>query len=100
MKGVDFNCAYKDDHVWNPNMKQPAAGFSDWEKQSFWKYMTECKLSLVDKHPNLKQYLIDTGTRPIIENSPYDSFWGCAENGKNMLGKLLMELRDSNNNSV
>lgn len=46
----DFNCAYRPDHVWNPNMKQPAAGYSPWEIDSFNKYITDCKLKIVDKH--------------------------------------------------
>lgn len=47
-----------------------------------------------NQHDDLKQLLMDTGDREIQEASPYDSFWGTAKNGKNMLGKLLMELRD------
>jgi len=45
----------------------------------------------------LKQYLLDTGDAELIENSPYDSFWGRGKNwdGKNMLGKMLMKLRSN-----
>ena len=45
--------------------------------------------------PELKALLLSTGTRPLIENSPYDNFWGCGKLGKgqNMLGQLLMALR-------
>jgi predicted NAD-dependent protein-ADP-ribosyltransferase YbiA (DUF1768 family) len=37
-----------------------------------------------------------TGDEEIIENSPIDSYWGCGADGqgKNMLGKILMETRD------
>lgn len=47
------------------------------------------------QHDKLKKILLDTGDAQLIENSPYDSFWGIGTNGqgKNMLGKLLMQLR-------
>lgn len=34
--------------------------------------------------------------REIVEDSPIDSYWGCGADGlgKNMLGKLLMKLRE------
>jgi predicted NAD-dependent protein-ADP-ribosyltransferase YbiA (DUF1768 family) len=40
-----------------------------------------------------------TGTYPIVEKSSKDTFWGCKEydgvfNGQNMLGRLLLTLRD------
>ena len=36
-----------------------------------------------------------TNNKILIENSPYDSYWGIGitHDGKNMLGKLLMEVR-------
>lgn len=53
--------------------------------------------------PELLGKLLSTGTRPLVEtNHWHDNFWGdctctrCANiRGKNMLGKLLMELRGS-----
>ena len=42
----------------------------------------------------LRKKLLETENKILIENSPYDSYWGNAKNGKNMLGKLLMEIRD------
>lgn len=44
----------------------------------------------------LKNLLISTVEEEIIENSPIDSYWGCGPDGTglNMLGKLLMEVRD------
>ncbi|HMP29088.1 MAG TPA: NADAR family protein [Saprospiraceae bacterium] len=47
------------------------------------------------QHPEFKETLLSTGKREIIEASPYDSYWGEGKDkkGKNMLGKLLMELR-------
>ena len=47
------------------------------------------------ENPRLKTLLLETGDRELIEDSPFDSFWGAAKGGQNNLGKLLMELRDS-----
>jgi predicted NAD-dependent protein-ADP-ribosyltransferase YbiA (DUF1768 family) len=47
------------------------------------------------QNPALKKLLISTKGATLEEASPYDSYWGTAKNGKNMLGNLLMELRDS-----
>lgn len=56
--------------------------------------------------PELRQILLDTGDRIIVEASPYDRIWGVglSENdddlyagnwkGQNLLGKALMEVRD------
>lgn len=44
----------------------------------------------------LWEALLDTGDAVLIEDSKTDAFWGIGKkgNGKNMLGRLLMELRD------
>jgi ribA/ribD-fused uncharacterized protein len=48
------------------------------------------------KHAALKSLLLGTGKKTLVENSPYDSYWGIGPNGKgkNRLGVLLMRLRD------
>lgn len=48
------------------------------------------------QHPEFKEKLLESGDREIIEDSPYDYYWGCGENGtgKNRLGKMLMKLRN------
>jgi predicted NAD-dependent protein-ADP-ribosyltransferase YbiA (DUF1768 family) len=66
----------------------------DWEEVN----MSVMKRGLHAKftqNPALMDSLLSTGEREIIENSPYDSFWGCGSkgNGQNHLGKLLMRLR-------
>mgnify|MGYP001582821730 CR=1 FL=1 len=58
-------------------------------KGVFRKFMTNEKL---------KQLLLSTKEKTLIEDSPYDSYWGIkkTENGiegKNMLGKILEEVR-------
>lgn len=46
--------------------------------------------------PQFKQYLLDTGNVVIYEDSPTDYYWGIGEkkNGQNMLGKMLVHLRN------
>lgn len=47
------------------------------------------------KNPELKTVLLSTGKKELVENSPYDKYWGIGPNGKgkNRLGVLLMQLR-------
>jgi ribA/ribD-fused uncharacterized protein len=43
----------------------------------------------------LRELLLSTGDRPLVEASPFDHYWGCGRsgNGKNRLGELLMQTR-------
>jgi ribA/ribD-fused uncharacterized protein len=47
------------------------------------------------QHDYVRRKLIATGDRELVENSWRDDFWGWGPNrdGKNMLGKLWMEVR-------
>lgn len=49
-----------------------------------------------EQNPNLKPLLLSTTGRPLVEDTS-DAYWGQGRNkkGKNRLGLLLMELRDS-----
>ena len=49
-----------------------------------------------DQHQALKDLLLATGDANLVEASKSDAFWGSGKEGKgkNMLGTLLMELRD------
>lgn len=68
----------------------------DWESVKI-QVMTRCIFAKFNQNDYLKQLLLNTGDAIIIEDSPRDSFWGAARNGKNMLGVLLMELRSKLN---
>ena len=48
------------------------------------------------QNPELAERLLETGNAQLIENAPIDAYWGIGANGngKNMLGKILMDLRD------
>lgn len=48
------------------------------------------------QHPAIHAVLVSTRDEPIIEAAYNDTYWGWGPNGhgKNMLGKILMEIRD------
>lgn len=50
----------------------------------------------VEQHEYVRRKLIETGDRELIEDSWRDDFWGWGPNkdGKNMLGKLWMYIRE------
>lgn len=68
---------------------------SDWRQMNrgFMDAVLEAKFT---QHKELRQKLLDTGDREIIEANPYDSFWGhgADRKGRNELGKSLMKLRE------
>ena len=48
------------------------------------------------QHSDLKEILLSTGDSQLVENAPWDSYWGIGKdgNGQNMLGKTLMKVRE------
>ena len=47
------------------------------------------------QNPDIRQKLLETGNAHLVEDSPYDKFWGGRlKDSKNMLGKVLMEYRN------
>jgi ribA/ribD-fused uncharacterized protein len=48
-----------------------------------------------EQNPILQTLLLKTGSEQLIEQSPWDSYWGSGKtgNGKNRMGELLMKLR-------
>ncbi len=66
----------------------------DWErvKVDIMRTGLRCKF----EHPILAQKLINTGNELLVEGNWWgDRFWGqCDGTGRNMLGQLLMELRE------
>lgn len=53
-------------------------------------------LEKVRQHPYVRQKLLETGGRKLVEDSWRDSYWGEGEDkqGRNMLGNLWMEVRE------
>lgn len=67
----------------------------------------QANLKKFSQHPELKEKLLATGTKIIVESAPYDTEWGNGLNitdtlatpmeewkGKNRLGKAIMRVRD------
>jgi ribA/ribD-fused uncharacterized protein len=49
-----------------------------------------------ETHPSLKDLLLSTGDLLLIENSPFDNYWGIGKTGDgfNKLGIILMRIRE------
>ncbi|MEM9951577.1 MAG: NADAR family protein [Chloroflexota bacterium] len=58
--------------------------------------MRRAVLKKFQTHQSLKELLLSTGDEEIVENAPSDYYWGCGYDGsgKNMLGVILMEVRN------
>ena len=67
----------------------------DWESVKV-TVMREALEAKFTQHEFLKDLLLSTGNMEIIEHTDNDRYWGDGGDGsgRNMLGKLLMELRD------
>jgi ribA/ribD-fused uncharacterized protein len=70
----------------------------DWENIKL-SVMEELLRDKFSRHDALADKLVATGNQELIEgNHWHDTFWGvCNGIGENMLGKLLMDLRDEIN---
>lgn len=55
-----------------------------------------------DTHLVLKELLLSTDDNLIIENSPYDNYWGIGQTGEglNQLGTILMRVRQKLKNAL
>lgn len=77
-----------------------------WDKMKY-KIVLDGNLLKFSQNEELKQFLLSTGDKILVEASPYDKVWGIgllaenfecinpgAWNGENLLGFALMEVRD------
>ncbi len=57
--------------------------------------MEELVRAKVAQNQDVQECLRKTGTKLVVENSPWDSYWGYGEdgNGQNQMGLLLMKVR-------
>lgn len=76
------------------NLGQKVKMRPDWDHVKY-DIMKECVLAKFSQHQDLKEKLLATGNEDIVEDSPIDYYWGCGADGsgKNMLGKILMQVR-------
>lgn len=67
----------------------------DWEEIKD-DIMREALRAKFTQNDELKKILLETGDAELVEHTANDRYWGDGGDGsgKNMLGKLLMELRD------
>ncbi len=58
--------------------------------------MRRADLAKFTQHPDLAERLLATGTAELIEDSPFEPFWGAGYDGsgENWAGRVLMEVRD------
>jgi len=58
--------------------------------------MYKAVLAKFTQHPELKELLLSTNDSILIEHTRNDSYWGDGgdRSGENMLGKILMKVRD------
>ena len=72
----------------------------DWEKVKD-DVMRRAVLKKFQAHGDIRQMLLDTGDEELVEKTTGDYYWGCGTDGtgKNMLGKILMEVRTTLRNS-
>jgi len=53
-------------------------------------------LAKAEQHQEIRDYLLATGNKTIVEAAPHDYYWGLGKDGsgKNMLGQIWMETRE------
>jgi ribA/ribD-fused uncharacterized protein len=58
--------------------------------------MREVVRAKFNQHDDIRQILLSTGDAKIVEHTENDSYWGDGGDGsgKNMLGRILMEIRE------
>lgn len=71
----------------------------DWEDVKI-AVMEDIIRAKIETHPYVREKLLGTGDREIIEDSHQDSFWGRGIDfkGRNELGKVWMKIRSELNN--
>ncbi|CAF1422846.1 unnamed protein product [Adineta ricciae] len=68
---------------------------TDWEQVKD-EVMFKACLAKFEQHSKLKEFLLSTGDRILIEHTGKDSYWGDGPDGKgrNQLGVTLMKIRE------
>ena len=84
------NIAHENKHKWIEN----------WDAIKY-KIMKMAITEKVKQHPDIKELLLSTENKMIVEDSDYDYIWGCGKDGtgQNLLGKIWMEVREEIRNN-
>lgn len=66
----------------------------DWESCKV-EVMRKAVMAKFTQHPELGELLLSTGTAKLVEHTENDEYWGDGGDGrgKNMLGRILMDVR-------
>jgi ribA/ribD-fused uncharacterized protein len=75
--------------------KNTAKRRQDWQEVKV-TIMTSLIQAKTAQNEDVATCLLATGGKRIVENSPWDNFWGCGEDGKgrNMMGDILEKVRN------
>jgi N-glycosidase YbiA len=75
--------------------KNGATPRADWHEVKL-DIMRRADWAKYNQNPELAQMLLATGTAQLIEDSPFEPFWGTGRdgNGQNWAGRVLMEVRE------
>ncbi len=67
---------------------------ADWAQRGL-EVMRKAVCAKFAQHPGLARKLVATGFATLVEDSPWDDYWGAGSDGKgqNWLGKILMSVR-------
>ena len=67
----------------------------DWERVKD-NIMRDAVHAKFEQHPDIRQQLLATGDALLVEHTAHDAYWGDGGDGrgKNMLGRILMEVRE------
>ncbi len=66
----------------------------DWEQVKD-DVMRSAVLRKFQTHADIREILVSTGDEELVENAPGDYYWGWKDGtGRNMLGIILMEVRE------
>ena len=68
---------------------------NDWAEMKI-EIMRKSVFKKFESHEDLRNLLLATGEEELVEGSKTDYFWGSGKDGtgQNILGKILMEIRD------
>lgn len=74
---------------------------SDWEEIKDF-IMQQGLICKFQTHADIREVLLSTGDKLIVENAPQDYYWGCGQDGsgKNRLGEILIAVRGILRDSV
>lgn len=91
----DIRCAPSPKEAANRGRDRSRPLRGDWEAIKD-EVMHRAVRAKFESHPELRALLLSTGDEEIVENAPHDYYWGCGKDGsgKNMLGRILMKVRE------